>query len=213
MGSLLLYRMIARVKRGKMGGMHVLLPLLCVLAYSLLSTRVLVDAGVGFSGLHGTAALSLRAYGVSLRLDGVIERAGTQLRLRMRPRYGQRTFDERTLRAGVSSYKKMGWLLHAAMGSVHWGQLDVYLRAGTDEAWSTALLAGAARSLAASLLAVSGIPCDVRVEASFDTPCFLLAARCIFSAAPGDIMFAVARAAVKKMRKEGFGWLNIPLKA
>ena len=207
--------MIARVKRGKMGGMHVLLPLICALVYSLLSTRVLVDAGVGFSGLHGTAALSLRAYGVSLRLDGVIERAGTQLRLRMRPRYGQRAFDERTLCAGVTSYKKMGWLLRAAMGSVRWGQLDLYLRAGTDEAWSTAMIAGAARSLAASLLAVSGgrIPCDVHVEAAFDEPCFLLAARCIFSAAPGDIMFAVAGAAVKKMRKEGFGWLNIPLKA
>ena len=203
--------MIARVKRGKMGGMHVLVPLICALVYSLLSTRVLVDAGVGFSGVHGTAALSVRAYGVNLRLDGVIERAGTQLRLR--PRYGQRAFDEQTLRAGVSSYKKMGWLLRAAMGGVRWGQLDVYLREGTDEAWSTALLAGAARSLAASLLAMTGIPCDVRVEAAFDEPCFLLAARCIFSAAPGDIMFAVARAAVKKMRKEGFGWLNIPLKA
>ena len=190
-----------------------LLPLVCALLYAVLSTHVLVDAGVGLHGLRGTTALSVRAYGVSLRFDGVIERTGTQLRLRLQPRYGRRILDERTLRANVDSFKRYGWVIRAALCGVHWGQLDVYLRAGTDEAWSTALLAGAARSLAASLLAVSGIPCDVRVEASFDTPCFLLVARCIFSAAPGDIMFAVARAAVKKMRKEGFGWLNIPLKA
>ena len=77
------------------------------------------------------------------------------------------------------------------------------------------MIAGAARSLAASLLAVSGgrIPCDVRVEAAFDEPCFLLAARCIFSAAPGDIMFAVIKTAVRKTRREGFGWKSIPLRA
>lgn len=192
-----------------------LLPLVFALLYAALSTRVLVNAGVGLHGLHGTTALSVRAYGICLRLDGVIERAGTQLRLRMRPRYGQRTFDERTLRAGAASFKRYGWAMRAALGSVRWGQLDVYLRAGTDEAWSTALLAGAARSLAASLLAVSGgrIPCEVRVDAAFDKPEFLLASRCIFSAVPGDIMFAVVKAAVKKTRREGFGWLSIPLRA
>ena len=192
-----------------------LLPLVFALLYTALSTRVLVNAGVGLHGLRGTTALSVRAYGICLRLDGVIERTGTQLRLRMRPRYGRRTFGERTLRAGAASFKRYGWAMRAALGSVRWGQLDVYLRAGTDEAWSTALLAGAARSLAASLLAVSGgrIPCDVRVDASFDEPEFLLASRCIFSAAPGDIMFAVVKAAVKKTRREGFGWLSIPLRA
>lgn len=192
-----------------------LLPLVCALLYAALSTHVLVDAGAGLHGLRGTAALSVRAYGVSLRFDGVIERAGTQLRLRMRPRYGQRTLDERTLRANAAAFKRHGWAMRAALSSVHWGQLDVYLRVGADEAWRTALLAGAARSLAASLAAVSGgrMPVDVRVDAAFDEPCFLLASRCIFSATPGDVMFAVARAAVKRMRREGFGRISNPLRA
>ena len=188
-----------------------LLPLVCALLYAVLSTRVLVDAGAGLHGLGGTAALSVRAYGVCLRLDGVIERAGPQLRLRMRPRYGRRTLNERTLRANAASLRRHGWAIRAALGCVRWGQLDVYLRVGTDEAWRTALLAGAARSLAASLTAVSGgrMPVDVRVDAAFDEPCFLLTARCIFSAMPGDVLFAVARAAVKKTQRAGFGWLSV----
>lgn len=190
-----------------------LVPLVCALLYAALSTRVLVDAGAGLHGLRGTAALSVRAYGVSLRLDGVIERAGTQLRLRMRPRYGRRTLGERTLRANAASLKRYGWAIRAALGSVHWGQLDAYLRVGAGEAWCTALLAGTVRSLAASLTAVTGGRVDVRVDAAFDEPCFLLASRCIFSVAPGDMMFAVAKTAVNKTRREGFGWLSVPLRA
>ena len=192
-----------------------LLPLVCALLYAVLSTHVLVDAGVGLHGLRGTTALSVRAYGVSLRLDGVIERTGIQLRLRLQPRYGRRMLDERTLRANVDSFKRYGWAIRAALCGVHWGQFDVYLRVGMDEAWITALITGASRSLAASLTAVSDgkMPVRVHVEAAFDEPCFLLASRCIFSVAPGDIMFAVAKAAVKKTRREGFGWLSIPLRA
>ena len=205
--------MNARVKRGKMGGM--LLPLAAALLYFVLSTRVLMDASAGLSGAQGTAALSLRAGGLCLRFDGVLERAGAQLSLRYQPRYGERMLKEKTLRARASSLRRSAWAIRAGLRAVHWGQADVYLRVGTDEAWSTALFAGAARSLAAALTAASGgrIPCDVRVDASFDEPAFLLTARCIFSAAPGDIMFAVARAAVKKTQREGFRWLSIPLKA
>ena len=130
----------------------------------------------------------------------------------MRLRYGRRTLNERTLRANAASLRRHGWAIRAALGCVRWGQLDVYLRVGTDEAWRTALLAGAARSLAASLTAVSDgrMPVDVRVDAAFDEPCFLLTARCIFSAMPGDVLFAVARAAVKKTQSAGFGWLSVP---
>lgn len=192
-----------------------LLPLLCALLYTALSTPVLADARVGLNDVQSEAALSLRAYGLSLRFDGVIERVGTRLQLRYTPRYGRRALGERTLRARLDAMRGNGWMLRAAMRGVRVGQLDAYLRVGTDEAWSTALIAGAVRSLAASLLAVTGgkAPCDVRVDAAFDRPGFLLTARCIFSAAPGDIMFAVAKEAVKKTQREGFKWLSIPLKA
>ena len=39
-----------------------LLPLVFALLYTALSTRVLVNAGVGLHGLRGTAALSVRLY-------------------------------------------------------------------------------------------------------------------------------------------------------
>ena len=67
----------------------------------------------------------------------------------------------------------------------------------------------------AALQAIAGqrFPFRMKTTTAFQTSGFELSVRCIFSLVPGDIIFAVAKAAVKKTQREGFSWLSIPLKA
>lgn len=191
-----------------------LLPLMCMTVYTLLAVRVVVHADISLNEVQSTVALNLRAWGVCLRMDGTIAWEGTHVHVQRR--YAKLK-PRRSLwrRPQLEDLRKNKWWIAAALRSLHWGAADIYLRSGTDEAWSTALLAGAMRSLAAAFTAVMGqrMPCDVRVDADFDEPGFLLSARCIFSAVPGDIMMAVIKEAVKKTQREGFKWLSIPSRA
>lgn len=192
-----------------------LLPLVCALVYGLLSTRVMIDAALSVNGAQNAASLAVRAWGLCLRLDGTIEREGAGIRLYFTPRYGSRQFGQRYFRGQARKLRAYSWAIRAAMRTVRIGQVDWHMRVGTQEASLTAMIAGGVRSAIASFLAFSAQrpPCDIRIEADFHTPCFVLDARCIFSLVPGDIMIAVVKAAVKKTQREGFKWLSIPLRA
>lgn len=175
------------------------LPLIAALVYLLLSVRVMADVRLEISEARKGMQILLHAWGVSFCIDRPLE-----LRLQGRDmgRKGRR-------------FKALWPMICAALRAIRWGQTDVDVRLGLSEASYTALIAGAGRSALTSLQAMLGqrFPCRMRVEPDFDMRCFALTARCIFSAAPGNIMFAVARAAVKKTQREGFSWLSIPLKA
>ena len=85
---------------------------------------------------------------------------------------------------------------------------------GTGDAAQTAVLAGGVRALAETLgIAVSRrFPLRVCVKPEFSQTCFVLNARCIFSFVPGDIIFAVLLAAVRKEARGGFLWKSIRLR-
>ena len=175
------------------------LPLLFAFLYLLLSVRILADVRVQVTHARKGASITLRAWGIRMCLDMPVH------------------LPKKTGSAKVQTEKaKTIWpFAKAVIRTIRWGQTDVRLRIGTQDASLTALIAGAVRSLGASLEAVVGqrFPCEVQAEPVFSAPCFALSARCIFSLVPGDIMFAVAKAAVKKMQREGFSWRSIPLKA
>ena len=174
-------------------------PLVCAIIYLILSVRVLADASLDISEAHSGVRLSLRAWGLCLCID-------RPARIRM---------DGKNAAARTRRLKALWPLLRAALRAVTWGQTDIRMRVGFQEASLTAMLAGAARSGGSVLQAIAGqrFPCEVRVEPDFRATCFVLAGRCIFSLVPGDVMFAVIKAAVKKTQREGFSWLSIPLKA
>lgn len=189
--------------------------MLVALIYLLLCMPVTVRASVGLSDAQNAVQTSVFALGVGMRFDGVIEKRADGLALHLTPRYGERKRKRHERMRSLSSLKKAKPFLVAAMNEVEFTRLDLHMRLGMEEAWSTAVTAGAIRAAAASLLSClqNVPPCDLRVEADFRAPCFLLTAHCIFSAMPGDIMFAVIKTAVKKTRKEGFKWISIPSRA
>ena len=174
-------------------------PLVCALTYLLLSARVLVDVALDISEVHRGMRITLRAWGLSLCLD-------------MPDAF---LFDRKAAEQQSKRLRTHWALIRSLVKTVRWGHTQLRMRVGTQDAALTAMAAGAVRSCASAFQAMAGqrFPCEIRVEADFHKPCFVLAGRCIFSLVPGDIMFAVARAAVKKTQREGFKWLSIPLKA
>ena len=175
------------------------LPLLCALIYLLLSMRFLVDVRVEIDKARQGVRIGLRMWGMRLSLD---------MPLRM-PEVSKGS------RAQVQKVKRAWPFAKAIIQAIRWGQTDVRLCIGTGDAALTAMMAGMVGSLGSSLQAVAGqrFPFDIQAYPVFNGLCFELKSRCIFSLVPGDIMFAVARAAVRTMQKEGFSWRSIPLKA
>ena len=175
------------------------LPFLFALVYLLLSVRILVDVRIAVSEARKGVSITLRTWGICLCLD-------MPIRL---------TAPQGDVRAQAGKAKQVWPLVRAAIRAISWGQTDIRMRIGTRDASLTAMIAGSTRAAGAALQAVAGqrFPCEIEAEPVFRAPCFALSGRCIFSLVPGDIMFAVARAAAKKTQREGFSWLSIPLKA
>lgn len=176
-----------------------MLPLMFALVYLLLSMRVLVDVRAAVNPSHKGIQIILRAWGVRLCLD-------MPLRMNM---------DRKSAGEQLGKAKQVWPFVKAILRAIRWGQTDVNVHVGAQDAALTAMLSGAAVSLGAALGAVAGrrFPCAVHAQTDFRRPGFALHARCIFSFTPGDIMFAVVKEAVKKTQREGFSWLSIPLKA
>ena len=175
------------------------LPLLCALVYLLLSVRILVDVRMEANKARRGIRIGLRAWGLRVCLDMPLGMPDVS----------------KGSRAQVQKARRAWPFVKAIIRTIRWGQTDVRLCAGTGDASLTAMLAGAVRSLGSALQAVAGqnFPCRIEAFPVFGGPCFTVSGRCIFSLVPGDIMFAVARAAVRTTKREGFSWLSIPLKA
>ena len=175
------------------------IPLLCALLYLLLSTGVLVDTKIlaNRTGIHISAVCT--AWGLRLCMIGT-------------KAYG---FDRGMAKKQADTAKCMKPLLQAALRALRWGQADVQVHIGLDGAAQTAMCAGAVYGGLSALMTSLGLGRvgRVRVVPAFGGRKLEGAARCIFSFALGEIIFAVALAAVKKTRKEGLKWLSIPLRA
>lgn len=174
-------------------------PLVCGIIYLLLSMRIIVDLVLDISDRHRGVRLRLRAWGMHLYVK--------------RPIAGR--ISRRNAGARAKRLKKSWTMIRAVLRAIHWGQADIHMRVGLGEAAQTAMIAGGAYAGISALQAVAGrsFPMEVHIEPDFRTSCFVLVGRCIFSLVPGDIMFAVLLAAVKKTRREGFRWKSIRLKA
>ena len=176
-----------------------MLPLLFALVYLLLSMRIMVDIRLNLDKTSKRACIAFSIYGLRLILDTPVR------------------FDVDGEKAkGQAQRTKQVWpLIKAVIRRISWGQTDVHIRLGMQDAALTAVTAGTLNAFGAAFQSVAGkyFPCEMKVVPVFDASAFELSARCIFSFIPGDIMFAVAKAAVKKTQREGFSWLSIPLKA
>lgn len=89
------------------------------------------------------------------------------------------------------------------LDAADWQDITLHMRIGTEEAWSTAMAAGMARAALCGMLAGLGKAgqSDIRVEPDFASRSVIAVGRCIFSLRVGDIMFAAAKAAVKRRGK------------
>lgn len=192
----------------KRGGMR--MPLVFLL-YLLLSMRVTVRLLACMEAGHSVISVSVGAFGLWLRLDGVIVPEGKRLGVRLR--YGAK-------RQGKHRHRKTDrraqrrWL-RAVLPLLDVQRLEIDVLAGLGQADQTAVAVGAIRASVSALLAAWGLKpaAALRVQAGFEHAAFWARGHCIFSFVPGDIMLAAARLALRKMRREGFGWISIPLKA
>ena len=176
-----------------------MLPLLFGLLYLLLGMRIMVDVRVELGDARKGVCIALRICGLLLYLDMPV-----------------RLHVNRSKAKGQAQRAKQFWLLiKAVIRTICWGQTDVHLRVGLQDAALLAVVSGSLNAFGAALQAIAGqrFPFRMKTTTAFQTSGFELSGRCIFSLIPGDIIFAVAKAAVKKTQREGFSWLSIPLKA
>lgn len=174
-------------------------PSVFALIYLVLAVHLTADLSLEIGERRKGMRVTLRAWGMSLTLDRPITL----------PRQGLPS------REKADRLRAVWPMLKAGLRAVRWGHADARMRIGLHEASLTAVVSGALLSGASALRMAAGdrFPCSVWVEPDFQSPVFHLQARCIFSAVPGDIILAAAKAAVKKTQREGFKWLSIPLKA
>lgn len=188
---------------------------LIYLLYLLLCVPLTVRAGVGINGVQSSVRASVSALVLEAHFDGVIEHGAGRVTPHLTPRYAQTPRKRTEVRARLRAYRAARPYLRAVMDAAHWQLLEIDMRVGLEEAWGTAVAAGAVRALVFSVLGGLGRipPCDLRIEPDFRAPCLVLTARCIFFVRAGDIMLAVIRNAVKKTQKEGLKWSSIPSRA
>ena len=193
------------------------------LAYLLLACPVAVRFAAGMNGMSGSALMEVSYLGLCLRYDGVLAaRPGGELP-HMTARYGRR--DGRGERArrkrqtdsgrGEETLRRIRRYIALLNLSGCSGRTALDLRIGMGDAAATALTAGALRAALPGALAGFARQAQhaVAVEPEYARPCLVVCLRGIFSAPAGDIMFAAAKAAMNKKRKEGARWKSIPLKA
>lgn len=188
---------------------------LIYLLYLLLCVPLTVRAGVGINGVQSSVCASISVLMAEAHFDGVIEHGSGAVLPHVTPRYAQMPKPKGSARDRLRAARAAMPYLRAVMKAAHWQQLEIDMRVGLEEAWGTAVAAGAARALVFSVLSGLGVvpPCDLRIEPDFRAPCLVLNARCIFFVRAGDIMLAVIRNAVKKTQKEGLKWSSIPSRA
>ena len=177
-------------------------PLVCALLYLVLSMRVLVDAALGLSTLQRIVRIRIDVGTFCLCIDKPV----------LAKRHGM------PLHRSVKRAKpllRLRWLICAVLRTLRWGQIDIRMQLGMQDAAVSAVACGVVQAILTAHLAVLGLAAhsDIRIVPDFTTLCCVVDARCIFSFSLGDIMIAAARAAVRKTKSEGFKWLSTPLRA
>ena len=183
-------------RRAREGGGRVLL---VALIYLLLAMEVTVRARLCLNGARGSVQLEAGALGFFFHMDGELSLGPG--RPKMKRRYAAPREHRRPRRA-VPLRRVRPYLL-AAIRAGRVEQARLSLRLGLEDAAQTAMAAGAVRALVLALLAGFGVPLELRVEPDFQSSCVLMAAQGIFSARPGDIMFAMIRVLVRRKRLAG----------
>ena len=195
------------------GGKRVLSLIAAV--YLLMALRVHIQADVSICGENSGLSLSAGAAGVELRFDGVLRRGENGFFLHLTPRYSAPLHFSAPAKLRVRKLRMAWpyWLAAVRAGRLEQAALDA--RLGLQDAAQTAMATGSVRALLSALLACLGseAPCDLHITPDFGGVGLVAHARCIFSCQAGDIMFAVIKTAVRKTRREGFGWKSIPLRA
>lgn len=183
--------------------------------YLLLALRVRVTADASLCGAGSSLSLCASVAGIELRFDGELRREDDGFFLHLIPRYGALPHASGSASLRVRRLRAARPYLLAAAHAGRLEQLTFHARLGFEDAAQTAVAAGAIRALIRALCAglFGNAPCDLRITPDFGGVGFAAHARCIFSCQAGDIMFTVIKTAVRKTRREGFGWKSIPLRA
>lgn len=183
--------------------------------YLLLALRVRLQADASICGAGSSLSLAAGAAGVELRFDGVLRRGEDGFFLHITPRYGTPLHFSKPTKLHLRRLRIARPYLLAAMRAGRLEQAALCARLGFEDAAWTAVAAGSVRALLLALRACLGsdAPCELRITPDFGGVGLVAHARCIFSCQAGDIMFAVIKTAVRKTRREGFGWRSIPLRA
>ena len=183
--------------------------------YLLLALRVRLQADASICGAESSLSLSAGAAGVELRFDGELRRGKDGFFLHITPRYGAPLHLSRPAKLHVRRLRIARPYLLAAVRAGRLEQMTLRARLGFEDAAGTAVAAGSVRALLLAMCACFGsnAPCELRIMPDFGGEDLVAHARCIFSCQAGDIMFAVIKTAVRKTRREGFGWKSIPLRA
>ncbi|MGN0997312.1 MAG: hypothetical protein ACI4PG_10430 [Candidatus Ventricola sp.] len=170
--------------------------LLVALIYLLLAMEVTVRARLCLDGARGSVQLEAGAMGVFFHMDGELSLGPG--RPRMTRRYAAQR--ARKCQGRAISLRTARPYLLAAIRAGRVERARLFIRLGLEDAAQTAMAAGALRALALALFAGLGLRSEALVEPEFRAPCFLMAAQGIFSARPGDIMFAMIRVLVRRIR-------------
>ena len=183
--------------------------------YLLLALRVRLQADASICGAGSSLSLAVGAAGVELRFDGVLRRGEDGFFLHIAPRYGAPLHFSKPAKLHVRRLRIARPYLLAAVRAGRLEQAALCARLGFGDAAWTAVAAGSVRALLLALRACLGsnVPCELHITPDFGGVGLVAHARCIFSCQAGDIMFAVIKTAVRKTRREGFGWKSIPLRA
>ena len=170
--------------------------LLVALFYLLLATRFTVRGRLCLCGAQGSVQLEAGALGVYFHMDEELSLTpGGRI---LRPRYGPSHLKPPRRHSMTLRSARPYWRSVLRAGRMDRARLSV--RLGLDDAAKTAVAAGAVRALVLSLLAGLDVPMELRVEPDFRSACFLVAVQGIFSARPGDIMFAMIRVLARRRR-------------
>lgn len=183
--------------------------------YLLLALRVRIQADASICGAGSSLSLAAGVGGVELRFDGELRRGEDGFFLHITPRYGTPLHFSKPAKLHVRRLRSVRPYLLAAVRAGRLEQITLRARLGFEDAAATAMAAGSIRALLLALRACLGsdAPCKLRITPDFGGVGLVAHARCIFSCQAGDIMFAVIKTAVRKTRREGFGWKSIPLRA
>lgn len=176
-----------------------------MLIYLLMATPVWCFATASLTTHHARAAIGVKMAGLIFIKE-------------IEPKHGEwsaqtglqalRHFLERRQTSALSS-AFVRRLVQSIRHCTHVDELEVALRIGLDEAWSTALATGSAYAAICSALGAVSLSSGARVQIipDFTASCFCVHLRCIFSVTLGDIMLSVIKTALKssERREENHG--------